>query len=352
MRANDLMETLLPFRAVCETRSLVAEYKLINILPDRLSARTARLALDARIELGLDKPCAVEAAHLIGVVSSLPGGDDLVLTLQDGVLDWRCNAAHGRLATQPPRDPPPLPEPAGVTLGLDRVLGETLFELGTLSCGHTVLASVGLFGAAILTANGRVWCISSDNVTVSVAGTDCTVEIPRCTIGANEATAFAAFAERNGRIGFEDQRISYADDRFSASAQLLPPLKHDLWGLASAYMHGEVVTALDKDRVMAFVKRAAILAEHRGRCLVQVEAASNRITLRFAEAVAEAQEYYLIDQCAVPEPYQVTVDATRLSRALQHCDEIILDHMARRVLGFRAKSGNFHYIISGRSEEQ
>lgn len=270
------------------------------------------------------------------------------------MLHWQCSSARGKIATSTPIEVKVIPRmPKTQGLQCNRKLAR-LLELGALSCHNSALASIGLNGMVMLYDDGRLWCLSSDDVTIAAANMDCPEQFElrgRITLGPGEADLLATLSARTGgTIGFIENSVLYEDAAIRAAVHVVPPLRHDLWALASNYCTDDSVMPLPRDKVAAFVKRVSYLAETKQRCDVTLHAADDRLTLQFVENVAQTEEFYLIDGFQVPEPCQVTVDALKLGRALSHCDELVLDHMQRKLLTFRAKDGSFYYMISGREE--
>jgi hypothetical protein len=196
----------------------------------------------------------------------------------------------------------------------------------------------------------RLWVRASDNITVSAAA----VDKPSCalpeliTLSPDGASLLATLAKRGGRLSFDDTTISYSDGTLRAVINQLPPLQHDLRGVLGNYDASNVVAPIPPARIAAFIKRAAALAETKGRYYVQIAASHGQLSLRFEQGLASSDEYYLVDGLTVPDLQAVALDALKLARALAHIDEVVLDHIDRQVLVLRGSKPTFRYLIAGK----
>ena len=126
-------------------------------------------------------------------------------------------------------------------------------------------------------------------------------------------------------------------------------LDEDLYEMAGPFIEGDTAVPLMRERVQAFIKRVEALTENREHMAVSLSVADNDLTLSFAEEAATSDEWYPVSLPeGTPDLPVVKLDARRLARALAHSDELMIDHLERKVLVLRNKTKTFHYIIEGR----
>jgi hypothetical protein len=353
MKAGQLAAVLAPFALVCDTKSPVAKHRLIQVTSKKLSARTARVATDATFSLGIETPFAIDGGQLAAVVSSLPAAQELALKLSDAGLSWRCGGASGRLATLPYEEPASLPRPIPAFTAASPALAN-MFDLGAISCSGTNLSHVGLFGVVLKLDRGELWCLSSDNTTISAA----TVTLPgdaheawEVTLAPSEAELLASLLGRaSGSLAIREGVLRYGDTSMQVVVALIASLRYSVSVLFTPYREGVNVIELPREAISTFVKRAIAITASRKNAAVTVIAEHDKLTLQFAETRAQTEEVFTLAEFDVPERLAVTIDAGRLVKALRHCDELVIDHMTKRCLTFRAKDGSFFYIIAGRPE--
>lgn len=329
-----------------------------------MTARTANASIDAAISFGLDKTVAVDAQLLYGICQSLAPDALIDFQLNGSALNWTTRkaesstvTANGKLSiVTPDRQHTPLGRSIkdGVSIPATPALAR-VFELGGLSAQNGALASIGLWGVVVHPDEDDLWILSSDSLSISAACCPVNVALPETelTLLPAETALMATLIERgrdeSGVLSISNKEMLYRDLTLKAVVTFVEPLKKSIWKMADEFMSAERVMPLEKDRVAAFVRRAAALAETRQNCLVKVLADGNHLTLQFQEALAQTEEYYLIPKFKVAEPCEVTLDARKLGRALSYCDEIILDHMHdRSIMMFRATDSSFWYMLAPR----
>jgi hypothetical protein len=352
MKVSRIRNLLEPFALVCDPTSLMPEHRLLLIEKDRIAARTGKAMLDSQFAFGLNKPFGIEAGPLLSIAASLPQDAELEFELQEASLIWSCGRSRGRLATKPPFDVKRIPDMPKDDVDCSHALS-TLFQLGGLSCSNQALTTVGLYGMVLVPDKNYLWCLSSDSVTIAAARMSRPKTIPTndlMTVHPTDINLLVQLAARpKSFMAFTPSAIHFVDDVYDGVVNLVEPLKHKLYDLATTFMSDKSAHDIDKERVQAFVKRATYLAESRQNAIVTVKAQDDALTLEFNEQLAQTEEQYPITEgFKVTEPVAVTVDAIKLAKALSNCDQLLLDNMPNHVIVFRAKSGSFHYIISGK----
>jgi len=354
MDAGTLAAALAPFVPAADPKALVAAHRFLLVSPDRLAVRTARVSADSAFQThvaGLDNWIAVNCAQLAGVVGSLPEKAPITLAL-DGALTWKCGGASGSLATQPAEAPKPLPRILPSFVRGSPALA-ALFDLGAVSCSGSHLNSVGLYGVALRRDGRSLWCLSSDNVSISAAR----MELPedagepwQVTMAPTEAALLATLlGSPDSSLAIRGGQVQYTAPGFQAVVGLVPPLKHDVNAMFAPFSGGGTVIPLPAALVGKFVKRTAALAESKKTAAVTLVADAGLLTLQFAEQRSQTEEKFpLAEGVEVPERMQITIDAAKLAKALQHTDDIVVDHMARRCVTFRNRAQTFWYVIAGK----
>jgi hypothetical protein len=350
-----LTDVLEPFQFVCHANALATDYRRLFITNNRIKGRSARASIDAMYSLGIDEPFSIDFGLLYPLVKSLNAGGntEIEFKYEGDVLSWKSGAGHGRLAVAGTKDVEMLPRmSSNQGLVVSKELVKTL-ELGSIACSNSALESIGLHGMIMLEDNEKAFCISSDNVSIACASMpveEGQLHSGTITVKPDDAQLLSLLASREGgRMVFNENAIYYSDPAIRAVVSPVSPLQHNLYDICSRNFDADKVARLPKDRIAAFVKRAAALTENREHCSVIVRAADNQITLEFTENRASSEEMYLLEDVSVPTPTEVMVDAIKLGKALQNCDYMLLDHMHRSMLVFRSADLSFHYLLAGRS---
>ena len=154
---------------------------------------------------------------------------------------------------------------------------------------------------------------------------------------------------KDGVLFVDDDSMFYEDKLRSLFIKQVPKLSRDIGETLDKFSGGDVIAKLPPDRVLAFIKRATALAEQRKQTYVAIGVEDGRLTLSFDEGTASSDEWCLVeglnDDLTI-EP--IKVEALRIARALEHSDELVLDHIERHALVLRGSDPEFHYLVSGR----
>ena len=179
--------------------------------------------------------------------------------------------------------------------------------------------------------------IASDNISVSAAFcgakiaeapdlmtfTPDALELLRCCI---------MYGDDVCQLTFNEKGCNVSTGPLRATIKQVPPLKHDLRAIVDAYSSSDVISPIPRDRIAAFIKRAAAIAEAKRMAVVTLGGSEGRLTLSFEEGSASSEEYYLVEDVKIPDIAPLQIDSARLARALAYIDHVVLDHADRSVL--------------------
>lgn len=362
MLSNQLASALAPFALIVNRSALSPVYRSLLIEPDRVRAASAYGILQASIGLGLPEPIVVDAASFIAVIKSLSSHEEVALEIKAGALHWECGMATGRLAlaskeiiipsiTAIPNEPP---------YRLDKRSREDFAEaldLGGLSCGPVSMASAGIYGV-VIDNRANLSILSSDSVTMAKCLLSPTMDLfPEMIVISPEAADMlvAVLAKAAGdavvSLAIGSSAIFAQVEAYQLLIRPIPALKHDLRAITDNFPECEVLMAIPQERVIAFIKRAAALAENKQNAHVVLQAVSGAMSLSFLEGASASEEYYLVDGLDVPDLPPIVLDASRTARALAHSSHIGLDHIERGIIVLTGKAPPFSYYISGRRDK-
>jgi hypothetical protein len=358
MKSADLAALLAPFKLLANKNQLSATYRALELAHTR-NGNVIRGAsrfgmLEVHGEFGVPEGAAiyVDASSFIAIIASLPAGEEVEFTLEDGgALAWVCGSAKGRMALMQIKEMPAISHGNGQNAWHPTAEFVEALHLGMLSCGNESLASIGSYGIVIDTREDL--CIySSDNTTISVAFlTDARVEGPEILTFSPESLALLAAvidpSNDKAKLEFEEQGLYYRDGIRRCIIKQIAPLKVDISAILDKYATQDYVVEMPTDRIQAFIKRIAAMAENKKSTIIKIGASRGKLNMSFQDGVASSEEYYLVDETDVPDMTPVDIDATKLGRALAHNSHIILDHIDRQVIILMGADPIFQYIISG-----
>lgn len=352
MKSNDLVAALAPFTLLSNRNALATAYRCLEISPSRISGAASYAALDVLAELGITDTFFVEAASFIAIAKSLPDDQEVVLGVEDGALRWECGSASGQLA---------LAEVEEMPRNKNRKWGAKPFkpsaefmeslELGGMSCGGDSMASAGLFGVAITNSDGRNHVYSSDNVTISTATSEepFVASTDALTLSPEAIKLIQAVAADGARMEYDDNTIYYADSDTRLMVKTISPIKEGVLAAAGRFPAGKMQVDLPSERIASFVKRATALTEDKKGARVNVGVHKSSLMLSFADALASSEEHLLVSGLKAADRRIVSLDASRLVRAMQHASKLDLSYLDQSVLVLVNPETDFRYIISGRA---
>jgi hypothetical protein len=353
MLSQDFAALISPFKQIANRAALSATYRSLELSEKTIRGCSGFAMMEVHGDFGIPagKPFYVDALSFIAVVGSLPRDQEVKLALTDGVFEWSCGSAKGRLALASIDNMPKISHANSPEAWIPVAEFKAALQLGTISCGSESLASVGLYGVVI--DNRDDLCIySSDSATVSACWVmEGGLNAPALMVLSPEAALLLATLVPLGgdkaKLEFDETSIYYRDGTRRALIKQLAPLKHDIAALLSEYGSADTAVDLPVERVNSFIKRIGAIAESKKTNYVLVGASKGKLTMSFSDGIASSEEYYLVDELEVPDLPTIKLDAVKMGRALQHIQRIALDHIERGVLVLHGDDPMFQYILSG-----
>lgn len=351
MLSNKLAAQLKPFKLLVNKQALSPTYRSLKLSPGLITGCSNAVVLEASMDHGLEQTTYIDAAAFLSIMDSLPSQMEVTFTLANNVLEWVCGSAKGKLAAIVIEDMPCI-SAERVEAGYNPTFGFIKsLRLGALSCDSNSLLSVGMFGV-VIDNRGPLTIHSSDNITVSSSIVDegdllDGPEIITLTPDPIELLATICMPGR-GLLTFDEKTVFYQDDLCRAMIKQVPKLKYDSLSMVQNYEQSDNIAKIPPEAINSFIKRAGALAEHKRETHIELSTSNGKLSLSFAEGVASAEEFYLVDGLDIPEMAPVVLDAARLARALSNVSEVVLDHVSRSVLVLRGSDPDFSYLIAGR----
>ncbi len=356
--AGDAKDLLAPFKNFVNKQALSVVYRCLKLAPKTVYGCSANGMLSVDLQLGLESTVYVEASAFLALLDSLPRKAELVIELADDgegnatTLNWVCGSAKGRLALMVVEGFPKMPKmpeegwapPLGFIDGL---------LTGALSCDPQAMASVGIHGMAIYRGKKSLSFCSSDNATISMIKVahkglpEGFAEV--ITLAPDAAALLAGAMAEDGLMAFDGNTVYYWDEGTRLVLKQVAPLKHNLMDKVAPFAGApEKVAKIPRERIAAFVKRVAALAEAKRATDVILHAHGNELTLEFADQTAASEELYMLEGLDDLEELQIKLEAGRLAKALDHVTEVVLDHVAQGVLIFLGDDPPFMYLVAGK----
>ncbi len=361
MKSGELVTALAPFALIANKHALSPAYRSIALSAKLVRGCSSYALVELDIDMPFDKPpdadVYVDAESFIAVIKSLPD-EEVKLSLTSGVIAWECSAAKGRLATAVVTDSPTLTRDTSGDIPYEPTDAfYQALDLGAMACTNVALTSAGLHGVVIDNRHDLA-VIASDNISVSAAFCGATIakapdlmtftpdalELLRCCI---------MYGNDVCQLTFNEKECNVVTGPMRASIKQVPPLKHDLRAIVAAYSGADVISPIPRDRIAAFLKRAAAIAEAKRMAVVTLGGSDGRLTLSFEEGSASSEEYYLVEDVKIPDIAPLMIESARLARALAHIDHVVLDHADRSVLVLRNIPASdddvlFSYLLVGK----
>lgn len=357
MKAQEIAKALAPFSALINKNALSLVYKTLHVTPDKVIGCAAFGALSCSIDIGIPEECFLDAVAFLGMIKSLPPGEDLEIKLKETSLDWKCGAAKGSIALI--TDTIEYPE---LSYNVSRRHSATVekgaafstgLELGSLSCTNNTLSSVGMFGVVLAPLDEGMVICSSDNSTIAGATLPGAYKLGnRVTLPPHGARLIESLIDKNDRVmlQWEATQVNVSAGDLYAEVKYLADLKHDIPAMLDRFSEEKYKAKIAPARISAFIKRAQALAESNQTAYVEIGAKEGSIYLSFSDERAATDEFYLVEDQKIPDIAGVKLDIAKLARALSHTDFIILDYVERHtmVLGNDTDDYGFRYFIGGR----
>ena len=355
MIASAVASALSLFGFMANKNGLSPSYRCLQITPTQVCGCSVFGIMERSIMLGITDTIYVDASAFLSVVASLPGEEELTLAHENGVLSWTCGTTKGKLAAMAAVTMPKIThriKPDDAWKPTDNFVD--VLELGGIACGSEALRTIDMWGVCIDNTGDETVVYASDNSTISVCSLGAKLDkAPDIVTLRPDAVALLvkAIDPTEGALYFDKEQLLYKEPSLRISIKYVPPLKQDIMGVVEGFSANDIAVPLPRDRVLSFLKRVLALAENRRNMYVEFSATEGRVVLSFAEGLAAADEYYLVDGLQMPDLPAVKLDAARISRALGHADKIVLNHVEEGVITFQGMGDApfFTYIISGRA---
>jgi hypothetical protein len=350
MEAGKLFESMKVFRSIVKAD----EHNIITLTPETAVAGSEWAYAMAKVHTGLPEGVTVivDGQALLNILASLSPTTDVVFHSTDAALSWSCGAAKGRLARLERGVPEALPESNGPSVPATPAMLRGL-TLGALSCAPggggaaTRLDRLTIYGEGDQLLFGSI-----DNATISIYTMKTESPVTgQWLLGATGAQLLSEACGVNaGVFKLGDRNVTFYNEWLRVTVALAGDTQpHDVRKLSKDYDGEEVQGELNRKIIQTFIRRANNLAENAESRMVQIGADNRRIVMEFSDSVNETTEYYLADSLPDMGPnfsVRVKCDASKVARALEHCDKVILDHHERRVLVFTGP--DFHYLMMGK----
>lgn len=366
MKANHLGSLLTPFVSLTNRHAMSNVYKSLEISQNGIRACAPWGILEMRKDIGFDHTVYVDALQFIGVIKNLPA-EELKMSISNNALLWECSdstgekfAAEGRISLLAPLDIPkaPVQESNAANYHPDGNFLDA-FELGSLACGPQSMASVGVFGVTLDFKDDGFFVSSSDSITMAsaLAASDYPSAWPQRSALRPEAAqmlnAVLHEADKESFIDFQDEAIYAHAGVFDLYLKPAAPLKHDILSLCRNYADRLTTTRLSGNRIQAFIKRAAALAESKAHTYVNLSISKGAMMLSFEEGDAKSDEYYAAEGLDVPADLpSIRLDSSSLAKVLAHTDLVALDHIDRGILIFIGEKPKFEYLVSAAHKDE
>lgn len=359
MKAQEIAKALAPFNALVNRNALSLVYRTLHITPERIIGCAAFGALACSIDIGVSDECFVDSIAFLGMVKSLPPGEELEIELKETSLNWKCGPAKGAIALvtdeiEYPDIVDKVTRRNAATVEKGAAFAKAL-ELGALSCTNNTLSSVGMFGVVVEGGNGQLLVCSSDNSTIAECFVSSNYKLEtRVTLPPHGAKLIETLIEKNDRVlvQWAETQVNVSAGALYAEVKFLSPLKHDIPALLARFDKAEYQAKIAPGRISAFMKRAQALAESNQTAYVEIGAKEGAIYLSFSDERAATDEYYLVEGAKIPDLAGVKLDIAKLARALSHAEYFILDYVEKHTLiigaGTDESAQSFRYLIGGR----
>lgn len=349
MLSHDLKDRLAPFKLLISRSALNPIYRAIEIGPDEIRACTSWGILEVGVELGFSDTLHVDRAAFLAIVQSLPKGHQMVLSRDETSLLWSCGNARGKLALMPEISMPWIEWPQTDLLPFPIELAKAM-ELGSIACHTTALTALGMFGIVFDQREGLA-VSSTDNTSLSTGLLQSPLlpALPDIsTLPPDGVELLYTIMKKGALLGSDEKAWYYVDAVTRCKIGLLPAMKSDIQSVRAKYTSEEIVVPIPHEALDRFIKRANALAEIKRGATVRFSIVNGYLQVSFKEGTSTTDEFFLIEQSAVPDMPEIILSASKTARALAHVQWVVLDHVDRSVLLFRGHAPEFDYLLCGK----
>jgi hypothetical protein len=353
VKASDIALALSPFKLILTKNAVSPVYTALKLTPKKVCGLSAYANMEVNTEIGIDGECFVNANAFLTIIDSISVDNEMTFSVKEGVMNWKCGSAKGRVATMVVEDEIVSIKKKGNTETAWEVapgFGKAL-ELGAVSCDNNGLASVGLYGIVVQN-DTRLRVYSSDNTSISYCeGAEYGIEgMPeKFTLSPEAAAVLSAVCRRSeGHIHFEQNGIFFFSPASRLVVRYSDPIQKDIYKIVEKFKRKGTTVPIPGPIIRSFIKRASVLAERQALTEVILTVGEGRIALSFEQNTNSSQEYHLAEALDnLPAMPPVKLNAQKLVRALQGASDILTDHLAQRVLVLRGRKPQFYYMLSG-----
>ena len=351
LQSTDIVEFLKPFRRVVDRKAMAVAHRALALDVEHIRGMAPFAKLEVRARLGLESLCYVDGATFMAVMDSLPEKEDVEFATDAGALLWECGKAKGKMALlevegmdaithKISKKAQPFPHAAAAAL-----------RLGLLSSGGQDLAAAGYFGVVLDPRDeSGLRIMSTDNDTIAAATLPgvALASDDLVTISPEAAELLATVIGAEGKLDIGEAYVLYRDKNTRLLINRVAPLTRDVSATLAKFDGSAIKTQIPRDRINAFIKRSAALAENGRRDLkITLRVKAGEMAMAFQGATAMSDEYCLADNLKIKQEMSVEVHVERMARALSHVEEIILDYADRGILIFAGGSPSFRYLVAG-----
>lgn len=356
MLAGELKQLLRPIQLGCEKKSVVQDFRFLQVNPKDLVLIGAMTSIRIAVDLGFTQSFSVDAAAFCGVLQFLAPSNEVEFSLDNGTLLWSSGKAKGKLATTEPKnlEAPefnlkPKAWPSAPLPTDPRIVA--LIQRGSISGNNNMLAGGAFAGIVLYPQKTRLTCVSSDNTTIVVTSEkiECEFEHP-VYLSQSVVPLLNDLAARTGDFHFNEKAVAFKGENITVLMNQIAPNQYDLLTTAKKFMSGETSVDLDKHSITLFTKRVSELSDRFGKAMVTLTMKNGGIQLHFSEGLVENEEFFLAEELNPDAEMSAKLGADSITKALTQADRIILDYITRQVIVFSntSRESPFTFIIAGK----
>jgi hypothetical protein len=355
MNVKKLNEVMRIASRVTNPSSLTKLYRSVEISQNGL-----RVASEFGIftvvteDSGLIVPALLDAESVMAVVASLPPSSNLILTREEGKINWKAGRAKGSWNLVASDNVIPVLNHDSFPWTPPETLATALL-LASSAC-QAAAVSVGLYGITIEPVGEDLKLTSSNSI--SLASTTVpkgnyptgkiTVRPPVPSILAmlmNVATCTLDVTNDGIFVnGCNAEGVSW----IKAQLPLGADLNYDLAALANQFAAITQVSPIDGDAVKKFLARARVMQDRNASFTVNLSVSEGNLILEHSGISASTEEVFLASGLDSTLTYQSTALAgDMLLIPLGAADRVVLDYLGARRLILRGNNPDFLFVVSG-----
>lgn len=333
--------------------SITSLYRSIELSNELLRCCSEFGNLEIAMESsGLINPILIDGTALQGVTGSLPGDSDIILTENNGKVNYRCGNAHGSLNIVISDHSIPQLTHANFPWTPPPELANALV-LASSACTAAAV-SVGLYGIVLEPEGDKLRLLSTNAVALaSVVIDKGTYPTGKITLRPPVPGVIAAFISScpNCTLDVTTEGIFIQGDWLRAHLPVSSPLEHDLKELADKYTLCAQSAPINSASVKMFIGRARALSDKNAFFLVALSVENGVLTLKHASIASTSEEVFLCEGLDTKLNYKsVEIDAEMLRVSLPFVTNAIFDYLGESKLILKGTNPEFKYVVSGGGE--